>query len=186
MGNYYMKRSDIRELCEIALMAAVLAVCSWISIPTTVPFTLQTFGVCMAIRLLGGKRGTVAIMLYLLIGLVGVPVFAQFASGPSAIIGPTGGYLVGFLLMSGLYWAFEKRLNSAVSKEAVLYAGLLLCYAAGTAWFVYVMGTKGNPQTIASALNLCVIPYMLPDIAKQILSALAARQVQRLLKTIRS
>ena len=178
--------TNVRELCEIALMTAVISVCSWISIPTTVPFTLQTFGVLMAVRLLGGKKGTVAIMLYLLLRMVGVPVFAEFHSGPSAIIGPTGGYLVGFLLISGLYWLFEKRLYNAVIREIVLYAGTLLCYALGTFWFVYIMGARGSAVGVGYALSVCVVPFIVPDIAKQLLSALAARQVNRLLKTVRS
>ena len=179
--NANVIRSGFREICEIALMAAVMAVCSWISIPTTVPFTLQTFGVFMAVRLLGGRNGTIAIMLYLLVGLVGMPVFAGFSGGASALIGPTGGYLIGFLFISGLYWALEKHLNKWLLKDITLYAGLLLCYAAGTAWFMY---TTGN--SLITSLTWCVLPFLLPDAGKLILSELAASQLERALRLRRT
>ena len=80
-----------KDMALIGLFAALLAICSWISIPTTIPFTLQTMGVFLAVGLLGGKRGTISILLYLLIGAVGVPVFSGFKGGIGALAGPTGG-----------------------------------------------------------------------------------------------
>ena len=180
-----MRKTNLSDLTHIALFAAVMAVCSWISVPMTVPFTLQTFGVFLAVRLLGGKKGTVALMLYMLLGLVGLPVFSGFKSGPAALIGPTGGYLVGFFLISSLYWALEKKLENRFLKDAVLYAGLLLCYALGTAWFVYLMGLKGSQVSVGYALSVCVLPFMIPDFAKLVLSDLAASQLTRALKRLR-
>ena len=85
------------DVVYIVLFAAVMAVCAWISIPLTVPITLQTCGVCCAVGLLGLKRGTLSVLVYIILGLVGVPVFAGFTSGVGILAGTTGGYIVGFI-----------------------------------------------------------------------------------------
>ena len=92
-------RKAILSLVYIALFVAIIAVCSWISIPTPilVPFTLQTFAVFVTAGLLGTKRGTTAVVVYMLLGIIGVPVFSQFRSGLGILLGNTGGYLIGFL-----------------------------------------------------------------------------------------
>lgn len=87
-----------RDLVLIAIFAAMMAVCAWISVPVlAVPFTLQSFGVFMALLCLGGKRGTAAICVYVLLGAVGAPVFSGFNGGIGAIMGATGGYIIGFI-----------------------------------------------------------------------------------------
>ena len=91
-------RSKTYDLVYIAVFAVVMAVCSWISIPAQVPFTLQTFGVFMAVGVLGGKRGTLAVLVYVLLGAVGVPVFAGFSGGIGALLGNAGGYIIGFIV----------------------------------------------------------------------------------------
>jgi len=102
-----------------ALFVVVMAVCSWITIPMTVPFTLQTFGVYMTLLLLGGRRGTLAIGIYLLLGTVGAPVFAGFAGGPGSLLGPTGGYLIGFLVMGLCYWLLISLLARGREESAL-------------------------------------------------------------------
>ena len=132
-------RITTKELVFTALMAVIIAVCSWISIPTTVPFTLQTFGVFMAVGLLGGKKGSLAILVYILLGAVGVPVFAGFSGGIGILFGTTGGYIVGFLLSGLVYWAitaaFGEKLPIMIT---AMVLGLIVCYAFGTAWFMIV------------------------------------------------
>ena len=81
MSSVAATKTKTYDLAYIAIFAVVMAVCSWISIPMTVPFTLQTFGVFMAVGVLGGKRGTLAVLVYILLGVVGVPVFAGFSGG---------------------------------------------------------------------------------------------------------
>ena len=93
---------SLRDMALCSLFAAILAVSAWLTIPGEVPFTLQTFGVFAALGLLGGKRGTIALALYLILGAVGLPVFAGFRGGFGVLLGTTGGYIFGFLL-SGLY-----------------------------------------------------------------------------------
>ena len=86
-----------RDLCFCAIGAALIAVCAWISIPADVPFTLQTFAIFAVCGLLGGKRGTVSVLVYLLLGAVGVPVFSGMRGGIGVLAGPTGGFLWGYL-----------------------------------------------------------------------------------------
>ena len=105
------KRFEIIDLVYMAFGAVLIAICSWISIPTTVPFTMQTFAVFFVLSALGGKRGTLSILVYVLLGAIGLPVFAQFTSGVGILLGSTGGYIVGFLLMGLTYWLMIRFLG---------------------------------------------------------------------------
>ena len=175
-------RENIRDLTYIAVMAAVMAVCSWISFPVMgVPLTLQTMGVFLALRLLGGRRGTAAIALYILLGLIGIPVFSNFNAGAGYLIGPTGGYIIGFLAMAGIYWALEKQLKARWLRDAALYGALLVCYALGTVWFIYIMGTRGKPYTVGAALSACVLPFLVPDAVKLVAAELIAGRVEHII-----
>lgn len=98
---------EVRDLVYVGVFAALLAIFSWISIPTVVPFTLQTFGVFLALTVLGGKRGTLAILVYILLGAMGLPVFSGFTGGFGRLLGTTGGYIVGFLATGLLYIIYE-------------------------------------------------------------------------------
>ena len=155
------------DMAYIALFAVVMAVCAWISIPAAVPFTLQTFGVFLAVGLLGGKRGTLAVLIYLLLGAVGMPVFAGFNGGLGYMLGSTGGYIVGFLLSALTMWGFEAALGRKTWVLAVsMVLGLAVCYAFGTAWFMMVYARNTGPIGLMTALGWCVIPYIVPDLVK--------------------
>ena len=94
---------QVLDLVYISIGAALIAICSWISIPTAVPFTLQTFAVFFVLLLLGGERGTIATLIYILLGAIGVPVFAGFSGGIGILFGSTGGYIIGFLFTGLIY-----------------------------------------------------------------------------------
>ena len=174
-------RWTAKDLAQIGMMTAVMAVCAWITIPFTIPFTLQTFGVFVTLRLLGGKKGTVVIALYILLGVVGVPVFSGFGAGIGVLAGPTGGYIAGFLL-TGLLYLATKKIRTARWKEiAVLSAGLLLCYIFGTAGFCVVKGNAGSPMGFLQAAGICVLPYLAPDAAKLLLADLIAVRVGKMI-----
>ena len=149
-----------RDMALCALFAALLAVCAWLVIPAgDVPFTLQTFGVFAALGLLGGKRGTIAIAVYLLLGAVGAPVFAGFKGGIGALLGVTGGYLVSYLFMGLVVILAEKWFGER--NLVFLIAGviaLIVCYAFGTAWFVAAYARTAGPISWAAALGKCVLP----------------------------
>jgi len=179
-----MKAKGFRamDLAYAAVCAALMAVCSWISIPSTVPFTLQTFAVFCTLGLLGGKRGTAAILVYLLLGALGVPVFAGFSGGIGVLFGTTGGYLLGFILMGLVYWIGE-RLNaeSRVVRIAAMVLGLLLCYAFGTAWFMLVYARQAGAIALGTALAWCVVPFLLPDLVKMVLALLLSGRLRKAL-----
>jgi biotin transporter BioY len=161
-----------RDLCFCAIGAALIAVCAWISIPADVPFTLQTFAIFAVCGLLGGKRGTVSVLVYLLLGAVGAPVFAGFRGGFASLLGTTGGYLVGFVLLA-LIIAFAQARWGRGQWVFVLSAvvGLLVCYAFGTAWFLIVY-TRTGAITLGVVLAKCVLPFLLPDAVKLALATL--------------
>ena len=165
-----------QELARAALFAALIAICSWISIPTAVPFTLQTFAVFLALGVLGGRLGALAVGVYLLLGAVGLPVFAGFSGGLGALLGATGGYLLGFLLTALTVWGAERLWGrSAPVFLASCLAGLGLCYLFGTVWFAAVYASSSGPVGLAAVLGWCVAPFVLPDLAKLAL-ALALRR----------
>ena len=172
-----------KELVFTALMAVIIAVCSWISIPTTVPFTLQTFGVFMAVGLLGGKKGTISVLVYILLGAVGVPVFAGFSGGIGVLFGTTGGYIVGFLLSGLVYWAMTAAFGEKLPIMIVaMVLGLIVCYAFGTAWFMIVYAKNTAPIGLMTALGWCVFPFIIPDCIKITLAIVLTKQLKKYVK----
>lgn len=172
-----------KELAFTALMAVIIAVCSWISIPTTVPFTLQTFGVFCALGLLGGKRGTFAVLVYIILGAVGVPVFAGFSGGVGVLFGSTGGYIIGFLLSAIAYWIITKAFGDKLPVMIIAMAvGLLVCYAFGTAWFMFVYAKNTGAIGLATALGWCVFPFIIPDAVKIACAILLTKRLGKYVK----
>ena len=170
------------DLAYVAVCAALMAVCSWISIPATVPFTLQTFAVFCSLGLLGGRRGTAAILVYLLLGALGVPVFAGFSGGIGILFGTTGGYLLGFILMGLVYWIGERLSRDSRGIRIVsMILGLLLCYAFGTAWFMFVYARQTGAIALGTALAWCVVPFLLPDLVKMALALLLSGRLRKAL-----
>lgn len=157
-------RHSVKNLTLIALFAVIIAICSWVTIPFyVVPFTLQTLGIFLTLRFLGSKRGTVAIAVYLVLGALGVPVFSGMSGGIGHLLGPTGGYLVGFLV-SGLVmmlldlWKTEK-VGFRLLKMAI---AMVACYAVGTVWFAF----QYTSMSIGAVLMACVVPFLIPDAVK--------------------
>ena len=172
-------RLGTKDIALTALFVAVMAVCSWISIPATVPFTLQTFGVFLSVGLLGGKRGSLAVLVYLLLGAVGLPVFSGFTGGIGHLLGPTGGYIIGFIFSALLMWLAERLFGKSVTVLAVsMIAGLIVCYAFGTSWFMSVYTKNTGEIGLMTALGWCVIPYIIPDVAKIVLAVLLTRRLR--------
>ena len=172
--------SHVKRLSYCALSVALIAVCSWIAVPTVVPFTLQTFAIFAVLGLLGGRLGTASIVCYLLVGFAGLPVFAGFSGGVGVLFGPTGGYLIGFVFMGLLYWLWEKKIGGrAIWSTAILFAGLLLLYAFGTAWFILVYLQQGTAMTVGTVLGFCVFPFVLPDLVKLFLAQLLTKRLSR-------
>jgi len=156
-----------------SLFASLIAICAWISIPIPpLSFTLQTFGVLLALGILGGKWGSVTILVYLLMGLVGLPVFANFRGGAAALLDATGGFLWGFFLGGIAYWLLERW-----EKLPAMAAFLLITYACGSWWFARWAGSG-----IGIALLTCVVPYLIPDAIKLALAYTMSKRIGRYMK----
>lgn len=170
------------DLTYIALFAVLITICSWISIPMAVPFTLQTFAVFLAVGVLGGKLGTLAVFIYILLGAVGIPVFSGFKGGFGTLLGPTGGYILGFILSALLMWLIEKFVgNKTIILAISMVLGLIVCYAFGTAWFMVVYSSKnGTPISLVAALGMCVFPFIIPDLVKIGLALSLTKTLKRL------
>lgn len=173
----------VLDLVYISIGASLIAVCSWISIPTAVPFTLQTFAVFFVLLLLGGERGTLATLVYVLLGAVGVPVFAGFGGGVGILFGSTGGYIWGFLLIGLIYILFTRLFGKKiVVKVAALILGLIVCYAFGTAWFMHVYIQNSGKVGLITVLGWCVFPFIIPDLVKLALAVVIARRIAPFMK----
>ena len=177
------RKSVAKELAYIAMCTAIIAVCSWISIPMEIPFTMQTFGVFFAFALLGGRRATIAVAVYILLGAIGVPVFANFTGGFGVLFGVTGGYIMGFIVEALAMWLIEKLFGRKWWVMAIaMVIGLVLCYTFGTVWFVLLYTKTKGAMTIMGALSACVFPYIIPDLIKLVLALVIGKRLSKVIK----
>lgn len=174
--------SKVTDIVYIGLSAAIIAVCSWISIPLTVPITLQTMGVVLISGLFGAKRGTFSTLLYILIGAIGVPVFSGFKSGFGVLLGSTGGYIIGFIFTALIVGIVSDKTNKLWALVLSMIVGILVCYAFGTAWFAVVYAKTNEPASLATILGWCVIPFLLPDAVKIALAAVLTNRLKKFVK----
>ena len=166
------------DMVYIAVFAVLIAICSWISIPTTVPFTLQTFAVFLAVGVLGGKRGSLSVLIYILLGAVGIPVFAGFSGGFGVLLGQTG-----FLFSALLMWLMEALLGKKTWVLGLsMVLGLIVCYAIGTVWFMVVYARNSGAVGLATVLGWCVIPFIIPDLIKIVLALALSKRLGKALK----
>ena len=167
----------LKNMALCGLFAALLAVCAWLAIPLgDIYITLQTFGLFLCLGTLGGKRGSIAVLVYLLLGSVGLPVFSGFRGGLGALLGVTGGYLTGFLACALVYWLITTLLPK--QKALAMAAGLLVCYCFGTVWYYNVYIEGGNAAGVWIILSKCVLPYLLPDGLKLTFALILAKKLR--------
>lgn len=176
------KKIKAYDIVIIAIMSALLAVCSFIAIPVgALPVTLQTFAVFVCVGILGKKRGTVSVLIYILLGVIGIPVFSGFQGGLSVLMGPTGGFIAGFLpavFVAGLI--MEKTGRKIPFMIVSFFAGTAICYICGIFWYIFVF--SGGKSDFVSALTLCVLPYIIPDIIKITLASVVSTAVRKRIK----
>ena len=170
------KKRDVPALTAAALMTAVMCVLGPLSVPVgPVPIAMANFAVSLAAWLLGPRLGALSAAAYLLLGAAGLPVFAGYAGGAAALFGPTGGYLLGYLaqaLLGG--WAVERTGGKALWSALGLAAGVAVCYAFGTGWFVVQMGCS-----LSYALAVCVLPFVHFDLVKVALASALGGALRR-------
>ena len=169
----------VRNMALCGLFTAVLAICAWISVPMgDTVITLQTFGIFLTLGLLGGKRGTVTVLVYLLLDAIGAPVFSGFRGGLCALLGTTGGYIFGFMSTSMLYWIMTSIKDTPRIRLIAMVLGLLLCYICGSWWYMTRYLTAAQ-TTLGLVLLKCVVPYLIPDAIKLTLAWILTSKLKR-------
>lgn len=158
-----------------AFFVALTAICSQIQLPfPVIPVNLALFSVFVCGALLGPTRAFTAMAAYTLLAAVGVPVLSGFTGGLSIVLGPTGGYILGYMLCAVVTGAWVRRFGFRLrGLVAGMALGLIACYVPGTLWFLFVTGTG-----LAESLGLCVLPFLPGDALKIILAALLVRRLQ--------
>ena len=160
-------RSSLRSLLLCALFAALMVICSQLVIPLPmVPLSLSLLAVNLAGALLGPRLGAASMAVYVLLGLVGVPVYASFGAGPAILFGQRGGFIFGYILASFLTGLLVRRGNGYWSTCLAMAVGTLSCYILGTAWFMAITGLG-----LWASLGYCVLPFLPGDAAKILTAA---------------
>lgn len=169
------KRSMVYQLTACALMAALMCVLGPMSIQIgPIPVSFTNLVIYLAVYLLGMKGATISYLVYLLLGAVGMPVFSGFAGGLGKLAGPTGGYLIGFIVMALISgFVMEKSHANAVITILGMIAATLVDYVFGTIWFVLQMQCE-----VWYALTVCVFPFLLVDLAKILIATVLGKTIR--------
>ncbi len=177
-------RISTKEIVLTAMFTAIITICAWISIPIgPISFTMHTFAVFFAVCILGGRNSFFSVLTYLLLGAVGLPVFAGFKGGIGVLVNTTGGYLLGFLLIPLIYLVAEKIFGKSLAVRIIsLIIGLAVCYAFGTAWFMFVYTRNVGAVTIGKAMKWCVTPFVPFDLIKLALAFVVSDRVKKYAK----
>lgn len=182
--NRSIRNRKTITLTKIAVSVVFLVVSGWVAIPWILPFTLQTLTVFLVIGLLGAAYSSVAIMVYLLLGIIGLPVFSGFQSGIGALIGPTGGFLLGFLLCAPISGWLVQRFAFRFQGVFLSYLlGLTVCYGFGLSWYVLVY-QRQSAQSWGAAAMCCVVPFLLPDLIKLFFATILTKRLRGILNQI--
>ena len=171
------------ELTKTALMVAMNCISAYIIIPlpfSLSPVALQTLIVNLTGYVLNTKQAFMPMLVYLLVGLAGIPVFTGGTAGPGKLFGPTGGYIIGFLFSALVMSARQKLPGKKYVMQIVsMIVGLIVCYAFGTAWFMIVYSRANGAVGLATVLGWCVIPFIIPDIIKIVLAYGLSRKLRK-------
>lgn len=160
MKNEKEKLFSVRSMVFMAVFAAIICVCAPFSFQVgPIPITLATFAIYLTGAVLGGKRGVISVIVYILLGAVGLPIFSNFSGGFGALMGPTGGYIIGYIPLVFITGVFAE-MNS--KKHWTMIIGMLLgtvaLYTFGTAWYMILTGND-----LAKSLTLCALPFVPGD-----------------------
>jgi biotin transport system substrate-specific component len=166
---------SVRQSAAVALMAAVICVLSPLSIPlaSQVPISLATLAVMLAGALLGSKAGTLAVLIYIILGMIGLPVFAGWTSGAAIVFGMTGCYIIGYLPLAFCTGYFFESHPTPGALVLGMVIGTITLYTIGTVWFMLYTKTD-----LTASLTACVLPFLPGDVLKMILTALVTPRIR--------
>ena len=177
-NTFKNSRLKLKSFISVSLFSAVIAVCSFFSIPFAVPFTMQLFGVFSALYLLGGKRGTLSICLYVFLGALGLPVFSGFTGGIGKILDLTGGFITGFIISGIVFWIFTSLFKGKRSGILGLFLSLPACYLTGALWYAFHSGGELLPS-LKGAFITCILPFIIPDLLKIALAVFVSEKIKK-------
>lgn len=170
------KKQISKSIALISMFLSLLIICSWITIPFTVPFTLQTLAIFCIILLTNIKISLVTIILYIILGILGFPVFNSFQGGIGILLGPTGGFIIGFVPMIITSSILIKKNNKKIVNFVYLFIGLIVCYITGSLWYYYLYKLETNYINI---LMITVLPFIIPDAIKIFISLLITSRINK-------
>lgn len=173
------EKMKAKTITSVAVMTAVMCILGPISIPIgVIPVSLTVFTCFLAAYILGAKLGTLAYVIYLLIGFLGVPVLSGYTGGPAKVFGPTGGYLIGFIFLTAISGWFIDHFEKKIWLQAVgMVLGLIICYLFGTVWLAFLAH-----MTAAQAFAAGVAPFIVFDLIKIAAAIAIGRPVRLRLK----
>lgn len=173
------KKMTTYQLCTTSLVAAILCIVGPMSIPIgEIPISFTNLALPLAVYVLGAKWSTVSCILYLLLGLVGLPVFSGYAGGIAKLAGPTGGYLIGFILLTYISGLFIDKFSCQILWSVLgMIIGMAAMYVFGTFWYMYIMDCS-----FWAAIAACVAPFALIDLVKIVFAAFTGREIRKQLR----
>ncbi len=175
-----MKNSRVKNMALISMCTAFICISAWITVPFAVNFTLQTFAVFLVCSLFDLKISLVSILLYMALGICGLPVFSGFGAGFGVLFGPTGGYLVGFVFVPAIMYIFlrKNRMHAGIRCISMCIS-LFVCYLFGSLWYYFGFSAYSD-ITFAEILAICILPFIFPDILKIILACSVSSRLMKI------
>ena len=173
------KNEKVGDMAKIALFSVIITVCAWIHIPFFIaPFSLQNFAVFCALGILGARRGTAAVLVYVALGALGLPVFSGFSGGIGRLFGETGGFIFGFLAIAASYWLLTLLFGRGIKTRVFAFAlGQIFSYIMGFLWY-WRMYTDGAPSALLSIFSVLILPFLLPDAIKIFVATLITKRLE--------
>lgn len=177
------KKITVTQITYVGLFVSLIAICSWISIPFALPFTMQTFAIVTTVALLDVKLSMITISVYICLGALGLPIFSGAKGGLGVLLGLTGGYIIGFvftILVTGIILNIFGR--KVISMFIAMILGIIVCYVFGTIWFMVIYAQTVGTIDLYTALSMCVFPFIIPDICKILIAIPFTKRISKFVK----
>lgn len=174
-----MKILSIKNIVSIALMTAIISILSQFAIVTPlspVPITLATFAIYLTMIILGWTNGTISVLVYVMLGFAGAPVFTGFTGGAVKVMGPTGGYIIGYIFLAVVEGAFVEWARGSAMIFVGMLLGTIVLYIFGTFWLMRQSGSN-----LVAAFIAGVVPFVIGDIVKMIVALFAGVKIRKIL-----